>query len=52
MTDTTKEQRPADPHATGQRNALGTVINCGCARCAATIAEIERQNLGLKIQGV
>lgn len=42
-----------DPrHVTGQRNALGTVIGCECAECAARIQAIEQMNVGHKIQGV
>jgi hypothetical protein len=42
-----------DPrHVTGQRNALGTVIGCECAECAARIQAIEQMNTGHKIQGV
>lgn len=39
-------------HYRGQRNALGTVIGCDCAKCTAVIQAIKNDNLGHKIQGV
>jgi SH3-like domain-containing protein len=39
-------------HATGQRNVLGTIIDCRCDWCEAKIAQIEGRNRGHKIQGV
>lgn len=48
----TVRTRQAELHATGQVNALGTIIGCDCERCAAVVAEIERENFGHKIQAV
>lgn len=38
-------------HASGQRNALGTIIGCECESCEAVITRLRDDNFGHKIQG-